>query len=715
MGETLKETMQRVKESADLRAWCESNLTPSGKTFICPFCGSGTGPNHTPAFTIHGVRFKCFACDEGGDIFDLAAKVHGIDDTEAAGKAEVTDLVAQWACVTGTDSGPRRKTTPAKPTGIQNQTKPAPATKPKKDPQVDYTDGRNRATAYTRMCADRLTTKDLDADGNVVSVRWAAGAEDAGAYLEGRGFDAALASSFGFGYDPQYCGNVGERRVIVPWPNASWYYTARDLNSSAEKDKYKKPSSKVVGPQPPVTADDLRGNNVLVVEGLMDFWAVRAAGSHASWDWTVVPLGGTGNGEKVARAIADQRPGALVTLMLDDDDHGKTCAEKMATILKDAGVDYVRWPWESVYPGLNDPADMWAAAPSSMRDYLVSWLNGGAKEAHDKAVMEEAEAVMTDRLTSPADVLESIFSMTGAAYPVPTGIDELDDILGGGLQPSSLHVIAASSSSGKTTLSLQLADFIAQSGHPVLLVSCEQRPDELISKSLARISSRLNGATKLPIEATEIRSRLARERWDAERYGKLVAAGNFYAEHIAPNMRYLHTAEKPSVAQIGNLADVMRTVTGQAPVVFIDYLQLISAPEGAKDMRLAVDDNMTALRALASRLKTPVWVVSSVGRSAYYGTVDMSSFKESSGIEFSAYVALGLQPFGMADDVAKGKSEAAMKAAGKAAETTMREQVVRQVELTVLKNRYGRTRPKHGIPLIYRANVDRFDRMEVDR
>jgi len=708
MGETLKETMQRVKEAVDLKAWCESNLTPCGRSYVCPYCGSGTGPKGTPALSIHKGRFKCFSCDEGGDIFDLAAKVHGIDDTDGDGKAQVTDLVAQWAGVMGTDGGAGRKAAKPKTSSVQDQAKPAQAAKPK----TDYEDGRKRATAYTRACANRLTTKVLDADGEVASVEWAAGAEYAGAYLEKRGFDAELAASFGFGYDPQYCGHVGEHRIVVPWPGAEWYYTARVLDEDA-KDKYKKPSSKVVGPQPPVTAEDLRGDNVLVVEGLMDLWSVKAAGAHAGWNWSVIALGGTGNGKAVARAIADQRPDALVTLMCDDDEHGRSCADDMAAILKDAGVDYVRWPWEKGGP--NDPAEMWAHLPSHMREGLVSWLNGGAKEAHDKAVVEEAEAVMTNRLTSPTDVLESIFSMTGAAYPVPTGFDELDDILGGGLQPSSLHVIAASSSSGKTTLTLQIADFVAQSGHPVLFVTCEQRPDEMIAKSLARISSRINGVTKLPIEATEIRSRLARERWGVDRYEMLVAAGNVYTEHIAPNMRYLYASERPSVDQIGNLADAMKVATGQAPLIVVDYLQLLAAPEGAKDVRLAVDENMTKLRALASRLKTPVWVVSSVGRGAYYGTVDLASFKESSGIEFSADVALGLQPFGMADDVAKGKSEAAMKAAGKAAENAMRERDTRAVELTVLKNRYGRTRPKHGIPLTYRANVDRFDRMEVGR
>lgn len=53
--------------------------------YVCPFCGSGTGESETGAFSIDrkcedGVlRWKCFACNESGDIFDLAAKLNGLD------------------------------------------------------------------------------------------------------------------------------------------------------------------------------------------------------------------------------------------------------------------------------------------------------------------------------------------------------------------------------------------------------------------------------------------------------------------------------------------------------------------------------------------------------------------------------------------------------------------------------------------------------------
>lgn len=57
-------------------------LEEQGKTenrgndyWTCPFCGSGDYLHHTAAFHINGTRYKCFSCDEGGDIFDLVGHI----------------------------------------------------------------------------------------------------------------------------------------------------------------------------------------------------------------------------------------------------------------------------------------------------------------------------------------------------------------------------------------------------------------------------------------------------------------------------------------------------------------------------------------------------------------------------------------------------------------------------------------------------------------
>lgn len=46
----------------------------------CPFCGSGTGINQTPAFHLlqDGTKYKCFSCGESGDVFDLVRHVENM-------------------------------------------------------------------------------------------------------------------------------------------------------------------------------------------------------------------------------------------------------------------------------------------------------------------------------------------------------------------------------------------------------------------------------------------------------------------------------------------------------------------------------------------------------------------------------------------------------------------------------------------------------------
>ena len=49
--------------------------------YICPICGSGTGNNHTGAFTFYPENdtYYCFSCQDSGDIFSLYAKINHLD------------------------------------------------------------------------------------------------------------------------------------------------------------------------------------------------------------------------------------------------------------------------------------------------------------------------------------------------------------------------------------------------------------------------------------------------------------------------------------------------------------------------------------------------------------------------------------------------------------------------------------------------------------
>jgi DNA repair protein RadA/Sms len=60
------------------------------------------------------------------------------------------------------------------------------------------------------------------------------------------------------------------------------------------------------------------------------------------------------------------------------------------------------------------------------------------------------------------------------AAPAPTGIAELDRVLGGGLVPGSVTLVGGEPGIGKSTLLLQLAARVAEGGRRVLYVSAEE-------------------------------------------------------------------------------------------------------------------------------------------------------------------------------------------------------------------------------------------------
>ena len=54
----------------------------SKNQYICPLCNSGTGKNHSGAFTVYSDNnsYYCFACGANGDIFNLYGKINGINN-----------------------------------------------------------------------------------------------------------------------------------------------------------------------------------------------------------------------------------------------------------------------------------------------------------------------------------------------------------------------------------------------------------------------------------------------------------------------------------------------------------------------------------------------------------------------------------------------------------------------------------------------------------
>lgn len=239
-----------------------------------------------------------------------------------------------------------------------------------------------------------------------------------------------------------------------------------------------------------------------------------------------------------------------------------------------------------------------------------------------------------------------------------------------------LYVIGAISSLGKTTFVHQMADQIAESGHPVLFFSLEQTTLELASKSLSRTMAKKDAQkamTSLQIRKNGSDPRVmdAVSTYDKYANNLLVAECTFRAT--------IDTIEKT----VHNYIKKM----GKKPVVVVDYLQVIQPPEDsrmtAKDL---VDMHVRRLKQLQSDNKLVLMVISSLNRQNYLTQIDYESFKESGGIEYTADVVWGLQLEVLHDDIfnlqAKINEKRQKVKEAKAANP-------RRIELVCLKNRFG--------------------------
>jgi replicative DNA helicase len=250
-------------------------------------------------------------------------------------------------------------------------------------------------------------------------------------------------------------------------------------------------------------------------------------------------------------------------------------------------------------------------------------------------VFEVAQHRVTDSTAKIGDLLDANLNRLEALYErkesitgIPTGYDDLDEILAG-LQPSNLVVVGARPSMGKTSFALGLATHAALAAQrPVLVFSLEMSQLELSQRILC---------AEARVDSTRVRTgRLSEADW-----GKLSHA----VGRLADAPIFIDDNANITVMDIRAKARRLRSKLGDLGLIVIDYVQLMTGRSAAESRQVEVSEISRSLKILARELDAPVVALAQLNRSLEQRADKrpmLSDLRESGSLEQDSDVVLFL-------------------------------------------------------------------------
>lgn len=260
-----------------------------------------------------------------------------------------------------------------------------------------------------------------------------------------------------------------------------------------------------------------------------------------------------------------------------------------------------------------------------------------------------------------------------------TGYKKLDKALGGGIY-NSLYVIGGISGLGKTAITLNICENLAKQGKDILYISLELSQDELMSRSVSRFIRETVDKRFTPIDYPSYMD-IKNGNFD-ENSSYFIEGFEEYSK-IAKRITIEETNFNYNTEKIREDIINHKMITGKAPVVVVDYLQVLPCLKDYGDDKKNIDFNITELKRISRDFDTPVFVISAVNRGNYKKQIGFEGFKASGGIEYTADVVIGLQYSFMSDTLGKSDSEIELL------DREAKSKYPREMQTVILKNRNG--------------------------
>lgn len=232
-----------------------------------------------------------------------------------------------------------------------------------------------------------------------------------------------------------------------------------------------------------------------------------------------------------------------------------------------------------------------------------------------------------------------------------------------------LYVLGGLPALGKTTFAWQLLEQLAENGEKCIYCSYEMSKFELFTKSVARRA--FENDRTIQITSAGIR------RGDTSKVTQSIIY-TFAKSEIDLRVMELQEQDIDSL-----LIELKKYCIKKAPVIVLDYLQIVPIKNTDTSQKQAIDEIVRKLKNFQRETKTTFIVISSFNRANYSQQVAFESFKESGNIEYSADVVWGLQLYctkNLRDGTISKNREIIEKA---------KKSNPRQIQLSCLKNRQG--------------------------
>lgn len=232
-----------------------------------------------------------------------------------------------------------------------------------------------------------------------------------------------------------------------------------------------------------------------------------------------------------------------------------------------------------------------------------------------------------DALAQSFDRLDELHKQSGGLRGVPTGFNDLNNVLAG-LQRSNLLILAARPGMGKTSLALNIAQN-ASVGHkvPVGFFSLEMSQEELVDRLLV---------AQADIDAWKLKTgKLSERDFSAlsDAMGELAEAPLYIDD--TPGMSIMEMRTKARRLQVEHGVELL----------IVDYLQLAHS-RNLENRVQEISEVSMGLKNLARELKIPVLALSQLSRAVEHrgGTKkpQLADLRESGGIEQDADVVMFL-------------------------------------------------------------------------